>query len=205
MKKIQKVWVKIEGTPPKCKNHSSVCYNEKVYLYGGFDGGSHSDQLHVLDCASWVWSCPVRQGQLPTARNGHSATLYKAKMIVIGGWNGTFVSTTEAIHMLDLESLMWQVVRTRGECIPCNMHTADVYMGRIYIFRGGDGCNSLNDLHVLDMESLELEPILTFGQPPSPRVNHSSTMSTDFLYVFGGWNGIERLNDLLRLDLLSLE
>ena len=37
---------------------------------------------------------------------------------------------------------------------PCNMHTADCFMNKIYVFRGGDGRDYLNDLHELDTEML---------------------------------------------------
>ncbi len=37
---------------------------------------------------------------------------------------------------------------------PCNMHTADAYNNKIYVFRGGDGKDYLNDLHELDTEKL---------------------------------------------------
>lgn len=37
----------------------------------------------------------------------------------------------------------------------CNMHTADCLEGKIYVFRGGDGRDYLNDLHCLDTVAME--------------------------------------------------
>ena len=36
---------------------------------------------------------------------------------------------------------------------PCNMHSADLIREMIYIFRGGDGRDYLNDLHSLNTET----------------------------------------------------
>lgn len=38
---------------------------------------------------------------------------------------------------------------------PCNMHTADCYNKKIYVFRGGDGKDYLDDLHELDTLTLQ--------------------------------------------------
>ena len=52
------------------------------------------------------------------------------------------------MHILDLQKLEWVNFEFTGEPPgPCNMHTADSYYNKIYVFRGGDGRDYLNDLH----------------------------------------------------------
>ena len=34
---------------------------------------------------------------------------------------------------------------------PCNMHSTDLIDGALYLFRGGDGKDYLNDLHSFDL------------------------------------------------------
>lgn len=56
------------------------------------------------------------------------------------------------------------------------MHTADCYNKKIYVFRGGDGKDYLNDLHELDTVALEWTKTEATGCCPPPRANHSSSL-----------------------------
>lgn len=85
------------------------------------------------------------------------------------------------------------------------MHTADCYKKRIYVFRGGDGRDYLNDLHCLDTIKQEWNKPHAMGMHPPPRANHSSSLIKYNLYIFGGWDGSKRLNDLyvLNIEMMS--
>lgn len=81
------------------------------------------------------------------------------------------------------------------------MHTADAYKSSIYVFRGGDGQNYLNDLHELNIPQKRWQKVEANGFAPPPRANHSSSVVKQNLYIFGGWDGAKRLNDLFVIDL----
>jgi N-acetylneuraminic acid mutarotase len=81
------------------------------------------------------------------------------------------------------------------------MHSADLIGKMIYIFRGGDGRDYLNDLHSLNTETSTWKLVMADGECcPPPRANHSSAVVKNRLYIFGGWDGIKRLNDLYCFD-----
>lgn len=84
------------------------------------------------------------------------------------------------------------------------MHSADFIRDRneIYLFRGGNGREYLNDLHALDCATYTWRTVETRGEAPQQRANHSSAVleETAELFIFGGWNGRERLNDIHILD-----
>lgn len=69
------------------------------------------------------------------------------------------------------------------------MHSADVLDSQIYIFRGGDGKDYLNDLHAIDTETKEWKLVATKGKTPEPRANHCSSLVNRKIYIFGGWDG----------------
>lgn len=70
------------------------------------------------------------------------------------------------------------------------MHTANCYKNRIFVFRGGDGRDYLNDLHELNTSTLHWRAVNQVrGQKPPPRANHSSSIIADKLFIFGGWDG----------------
>ncbi len=81
------------------------------------------------------------------------------------------------------------------------MHTADGYKTSIFVFRGGDGRDYLNDLHELNTEQLKWTKVNATGNAPPPRANHSSSVMNGNLFIFGGWDGSKRLNDLFALDI----
>ncbi|KAG7342241.1 galactose oxidase [Nitzschia inconspicua] len=155
-------------------------------------------------------------GNPPPGRNGHSATLAtdpddeeNARIIIIGGWLGTGPLAASDMHVLDISNggrrLRWYQPAVRGTPPgPCNMHSADYVPARreVYVFRGGNGREYLNDLHALNVDTMVWRKVETTGEIPQQRANHSSAFleETGELFVFGGWNGMERLNDIHILD-----
>ncbi|EGR27675.1 kelch motif family protein, putative [Ichthyophthirius multifiliis] len=127
-------------------------------------------------------------------------------MYLIGGWIDKGLYQSNVIYILDLDSLEWEKKPSIGQYPgPCNMHTAEVYENQIFVFRGGDGQQYLNDLHSLDIDTFKWIEVQTKNTKPQPRANHSSCLIKDEMYIFGGWDGFKRLNDLHKLNLRSLE
>lgn len=59
----------------------------------------------------------------------------------------------------------------------------------VYVFRGGNGREYLNDLHALHVNNLTWRKVETSGTVPQQRANHSSAIleETGELFIFGGW------------------
>lgn len=156
-------------------------------------------------------------GTPPPGRNGHTATLAtdcedkeSGRIIIIGGWLGTGPFAAKDMHVLDITDngqnelqLQWYQPPLRGKSPgACNMHSADYILSReeVYVFRGGNGREYLNDLHALNTKTFTWREVETTGPAPQQRANHSSAVIDDELFIFGGWNGTERLNDIHILD-----
>lgn len=86
--------------------------------------------------------------------------------------------------------------------IPCGRcgHTMCVYQDSQVLFGGFDGKKWLNDLHILDMNSLVWTQPKVFGPSPQPRQYHTAEIIGNTLYIFGGYNGSAWLSDLITLD-----
>ena len=162
------------------------------------------------------------QGTPPPGRNGHSATLavddvhrdgaVNGRIVIIGGWLGTGPLAASDTHILEVRChgtrLRWYQPTIYGTPPgPCNMHSADYVTHRkeVYVFRGGNGREYLNDLHALHVPTLTWRKVMTTGEIPQQRANHSSAIleETNELFIFGGWNGTERLNDIHILDTVT--
>ncbi|GKZ01433.1 hypothetical protein MPSEU_001094100 [Mayamaea pseudoterrestris] len=183
----------------------------------GFNLNAHQHHAHNNNNDS---TAPVMvHGTPPPGRNGHSATLAtdpddedateRARIIIIGGWLGTGPLAASDCHVLEISAggrqLQWYQPAVRGNPPgACNMHSADFCKAKrsVYVFRGGNGREYLNDLHALHVDTYTWSRVETTGAIPQQRANHSSAMleETGELFIFGGWNGGERLNDIHILD-----
>mmetsp|Transcript_35804 Transcript_35804/g.74473 ORF Transcript_35804/g.74473 Transcript_35804/m.74473 type:complete len:810 (-) Transcript_35804:1152-3581(-) len=182
----------------------------------------HQQQQHNNVFSSSSASSPIWvTGTPPPGRNGHSATLVtddddddadenhpeSGRIIVLGGWLGTGPLAASDMHVLDISNggrqLRWYQPAIKGTPPgPCNMHSADYVKARraVYVFRGGNGREYLNDLHALCVDTMQWNRVETTGAIPQQRANHSSAILGEELFIFGGWNGTERLNDIHVLD-----
>ena len=166
----------------------------------------------------------IMTGPKPHSRNGHTATLVtkpatvttseRAFIYIIGGWLGNRASNE--VLMLEItnpKELEWITVpRNRRHSMenntppgPCNMHSAEFipHKREIYVFRGGDGTEYLNDLHALNVDSLLWRKVDAGGyDKPPARADHASAYmeETKEMFIFGGWDGRNRLNDFYILD-----
>jgi hypothetical protein len=214
------------SSAPTIKNHSVTHFGGYLFCFGGYDGRRNHMTLLLYSIAEQRWIRPhqqgdsavvVVQGTPPPGRNGHSATLAvddeeNAKIVIIGGWLGTGPLAASDMHVLDVSaggrSLRWYQPPVKGTPPgPCNMHSADYVSSRreVFVFRGGNGREYLNDLHALNVDTLTWRKVETRGEIPQPRANHSSAIleETQELVLFGGWNGNERLNDIHILDTIT--
>lgn len=189
---------------PHIKNHSTTYYKGKIYIFGGYDGSTNQRNLLVYDLSSDTCAQATARGACPTARNGHTATLVGNEMYLIGGWLGSTPLAAKDIYVLNLERMEWREVHPEGDpMVPCNMHTADLLRDTIYVFRGGDGRNYMNDLFRFNTVAKVWEELRPVGTPPTPRANHSSCLFGSQLFIFGGWNGMNRLNDMYMYNALT--
>ncbi|CAK81295.1 unnamed protein product (macronuclear) [Paramecium tetraurelia] len=188
---------------PAIKNHTSVHYKNQIFIFGGYDSKKNHNDIHIYKDGNWT-KCKAN-GKIPESRNGHTATVVDNKMYVIGGWLGSGIYASRDVYVLDLDCLNWTLVNTMGEVPgPCNMHSADQIGQLIFIFRGGDGKDYLNDLHSFNTKTNMWKLVQTAeNQRPPPRANHSSAVWQNKLLIFGGWDGSKRLNDLHCYDVTT--
>ncbi|KAJ2880912.1 hypothetical protein FB639_002727 [Coemansia asiatica] len=103
--------------------HSAVCSDSKMYVFGGL----HSIEDSPSDSAVWVltannatsftWSkAPIvtdpEKSTGPTARAGHTATIYNNTMYVLGGIGPSSQDST--MYKLDLDKWTWSTTQING-------------------------------------------------------------------------------------------
>jgi len=208
---------------PYDRNNSN---NNHDGFYPGIGGGGHDRSRHNNNNNASTYAYTVT-GNPPPGRNGHSATLatdedddndeddeqrgddITGRIIVLGGWLGQGPLAASDMHVLDIsrggKALRWYQPAVKGTPPgPCNMHSADYVKARkeVFVFRGGNGREYLNDVHALHVPTMTWRKVTTTGESPQQRANHSSCIleETGEIFIFGGWNGTTRLNDIHIFD-----
>lgn len=134
----------MRGTPPCGRyGHTASVVGRRIFIFGGFDGNSQLNDVHVLDfketegaCGSTSWP------SLPSLLCGHEQGVT---------WAHPQVSSCVCVSDGELQYFWTQPFLT-GKA-PCGRygHTASVVGTKIYVFGGNAGTNMrLNDLHILD-------------------------------------------------------
>jgi hypothetical protein len=170
--------------------------------FGGGDNMQAGDVLPIL---------PINEEENSMDADDDEDDDEDAQIVIIGGWLGSGPLAASDTWVLDIsggiDRLRWFQPPVRGTPPgPCNMHSADFIAsrGEVYVFRGGNGREYLNDLHALNTTNYVWRAVETTGEAPQARANHSSAVldwnGKTELFVFGGWNGSERLNDIHILD-----
>ncbi|KAI3975257.1 hypothetical protein MKX01_033497 [Papaver californicum] len=207
----------VSGQLPKARyEHAAAVVQDTMYVFGGNHNGRYLNDLQVLDLRSLTWS-KVEVSAKPESSDvspvpvapcaGHSLIPWENKLISIAGHTKDPTETI-TVKAFDLQSSTWSTLRTYGEPpISRGGQSVTLVGTTIVIFGGEDASRSLlNDLHILDLETMTWDDIDTVGMPPSPRSDHAAAVHAErYLLIFGGGSHATCFNDLHVLDLETME
>uniref|UniRef100_A0A7N0TLY7 Acyl-CoA-binding domain-containing protein n=1 Tax=Kalanchoe fedtschenkoi TaxID=63787 RepID=A0A7N0TLY7_KALFE len=207
----------VSGSRPMARyKHAAVVVGEKLYISGGSRNGRYLSDVQVFDLRNLVWSS-LRLGkdkindnntqELIPATSGHSMIAWGSKLLLIGG-HSKQISTSVTVRFIDLETSLCGDLETSGDVPRARGgHSATLVGSKIIIFGGEDFSRQiLNDVHVLDLETMVWSVVGTMQTPPAPRFDHSASLHADrYLLIFGGCSHATCFNDLHMLDLLTME
>ncbi|KAE8878006.1 hypothetical protein PF003_g37885 [Phytophthora fragariae] len=185
------------GQAPAGRNgHTATLAERKLFVLGGWLGSGPlaAADLHVLHLDTLTWEQPaLAEGLGPC--NMHTAD-YVARLrsiLVFRGGDGR--EYLNDLHALQIDSMTWTTVRTRGRApAPRANHSSALVGGDLLVFGGWDGRQRLNDVHVLDTQSMVWSAVddefsvdtRHYVAPPLPRAGMTMARHRDRLFVFGG-------------------
>ncbi|KAJ9180247.1 hypothetical protein P3X46_008516 [Hevea brasiliensis] len=208
----------ISGQRPKARyEHGAAVIQDKMYIYGGNHNGRYLNDLHVLDLRSWTWSkVDAKAGaesdeskSLATVTScaGHSLIAWENKLLSIAGHTKDHSESIQ-VKAFDPQTRIWLTLKTYGKAPVSRGGQSVTLVGTsLVIFGGQDGKRSLlNDLHILDLETMTWDEIDAVGVPPSPRSDHAAAVHAErYLLIFGGGSHATCFSDLHVLDLQAME
>ncbi|XVE89660.1 hypothetical protein DITRI_Ditri20bG0013500 [Diplodiscus trichospermus] len=205
----------ITGQHPKARyEHGAAVVQDKMYIYGGNHNGRYLSDLQVLDLRSWTWSkveakigsnSPSPVNIAPCA--GHSLIPWENKLISIAGHTKN-PSETIQVKAFDLQTGTWSMLKTYGKAPVSRGGQSVTLVGKTLVMFGGQDAKRtlLNDLHILDLETMTWDEIDAAGVPPSARSDHTAAVHAErCLLIFGGGSHATCFNDLHVLDLQAME
>ncbi|GAA0165119.1 hypothetical protein LIER_20601 [Lithospermum erythrorhizon] len=203
----------VSGARPRARyEHGAAVIEDKMYVYGGNHNGRYLNDLQALDLRSWAWSkVEVKAGSeanIVAPRAGHSLIPWDGnKLISIGGHTKDPTETLQ-VKVYDLQTSTLSALKTYGKPPVSRGGHSVSHVGTTLVIFGGQDANRtlLNDLHILDLETMTWDEMDTIGVAPSPRSDHAAAVHAErFLLIFGGGSHINCFNDLHVLDLQTME
>ncbi|XP_044945762.1 acyl-CoA-binding domain-containing protein 6 [Hordeum vulgare subsp. vulgare] len=189
-----------------CAGHSLIsCGNKFFSVAGHTKDPSDSITVKEFDPHTCTWSIVRTYGKPPVSRGGQSVTLVGTTLVVFGGEDAKRCLLND-LHILDLETMTWDDVDAIGTPpAPRSDHVAACHADRyLLIFGGGSHATCFNDLHVLDLQTMEWSRPKQQGPIPSPRAGHAGATVGENWYIVGGGNNKSGVSETLALNMSTL-
>ena len=125
-------------------------------------------------------------------RSKHTAVAWEGKMVAFGGHDVNADLFVQDLLVYDMATASWRAVPPTATT-PCarRAHSADVVGHHMVVFGGFSGDACLNDVHCLNLRTMEWSEVVVSGSPtdrPCSRGGHSTGVHDGRVHVFGGWD-----------------
>ncbi|GLJ04803.1 hypothetical protein SUGI_0003830 [Cryptomeria japonica] len=210
----------LSGWRPTARyEHAAEVVQGKMYVIGGNHNGHYLNDVQVLDLKTMIWSKiepkidpdfvsneASLQALLPPCA-GHSLIRWGTKLLAVAGHTKD-LSDTVTVRAFDTETHMWSILKSYGKAPLARGGQSVTLVGSLLVMFGGEDSRRhlLNDLNILDLETMTWDAIEAVGTPPAPRSDHTAAVYVDrYLLIFGGGSHSTCFNDLHVLDLQTME
>ncbi|KAK2969061.1 hypothetical protein RJ640_021100 [Escallonia rubra] len=194
-----------EGLLP-ISGHNMIKWGNKLLLLAGhLKNISESVTVRFIDLESHLCGVVETSGTVPVARGGQSVSLVGSRLIMFGGEDRQRRLMND-VHVLDLETFTWNVLETtQTPPAPRFDHTTAVHAERyLLVFGGCSHSIFFNDLHVLDLETMEWSQPQIQGDLVTPRAGHAGITIDENWYIVGGGDNRSGSPETLVLNMSNL-
>lgn len=201
----------VSGEGPEAREgHSAAIVDKWLLIFGGC-GKSYDEpeevyynDLYRLDTELFIWKRAITAGTPPSARDSHTCSSWKNKIIVVGGEDASDYYLSD-VHILDVDTLVWKELSTSGQMLTPRAGHSTVALGKhLFVFGGfTDDRNLYDDLHVLNVDTGIWNKVTNAGLGPSARFSVAGDCldpRRGMLVFTGGCNeSLEALDDMYYL------
>ncbi|XP_005100518.1 kelch domain-containing protein 3 [Aplysia californica] len=190
----------VSGPIPEARDgHSACIIHQRMYIFAGYEEFTDrfSNDMNYLNLVTFQWVPVVVNSKPARWRDFHTATPVGTTMFVFGGRcdEGGDQFTNNEIYCnkvmaFDTTSDTWLRPTPPPPGAPAGRrsHSAFEYNGAIYVFGGYNGLREthFNDLHRLDLSTMQWTELEVPGKCPSPRRRQCACVVGSKVYFFGG-------------------
>ena len=187
---------KIKGVlPPARSAHGAAVYNNKLWIFAGYDGNTRLNDMWAIDLTSPnpQWEQINQSGDSPPTCCNFPVAVVDDSMYVFSGQSGAKI--TNNLYEFKFLQRCWVRIPTehslRTDASPPQRrygHSMVAFGQRLYVFGGAADGILDNEVHCFDVSSQSWSVIqpASGSQIPSGRVFHTAAVCGDSMYVFGG-------------------
>lgn len=216
-------WIQLPVPGPRPTGrykHAAAIFGDKLYISGGSRNGRHLSDFQILNLTDFAWSslkltmdpstAGLENGNIHEgfpAISGHNMVVWGSKLLVLGGQSKNF-SNYASVQCVDLDTRQCSIVQTSGKIPDAREGQSLTLVGSKLMMFGGEDIKRklLNDVYILDLNTMTWDEVETTQQPPSPRYDHTAALHAErYLLIFGGCSHSTCFNDLHFLDLQTME
>ncbi|KAK8778674.1 hypothetical protein V5799_019986 [Amblyomma americanum] len=200
--------------PPGTSGALARALGDAMYLFGGFHTDRNTNQLYRLDLTTLLWDVVEARGHRPTPCDKMAGWTHRDCLYVFGGFGTTpspgvarppdfayvhdmqapWRGWTNQLVKFDTHTNTWNWPLYKGRApVARAAHAAAQIGSQVFIFGGRHQQSRLNDIHRLDLDSMQWSGTLdTIGEKPCGRSWHSFTaLSEHRIVLYGGFSQTE--------------
>ncbi|XP_073334432.1 uncharacterized protein [Pagrus major] len=159
--------------------HALAMAGNVAFLFGGASSINQEDNpvyfndFYMLTVSpdDMTWEEIPQNGEVPSAREGHTLCVVKGKLYLFGGASSPVATEClPGVYSFDIVSLTWECLAIGGVALRSLRHSVVAVGDNIYVYGGILGGNPTSDLMVFNTVSLTWTPVKTGGLlPPALR------------------------------------
>lgn len=177
--------------------HDGFCYDNKYWMFGGYDSIKLLNDVHILDLQTFIWTkleSPTvpESDDYPPCLVSHNFSLYNCQYAILYGGTGLeIVSNSNKLYTFNLKTYQWKKINVIGDTLPTFYGASlTICNDSVFIFGGTTGFSFSNSIYKFTFTSDEegkCELMYTIGAKPSPRYKHKAVLLKNrYIFIIGG-------------------
>ncbi|EFA83421.1 hypothetical protein PPL_03567 [Heterostelium album PN500] len=178
------------GNGPTARSaHSAICYEDSMYIFGGWDGYESNNDIYKLDLKTNVWS-QIKSENAPSKRRAHSSVIYKNNIYIFGGFDTSKKPETfNILYKFSLENETWSEVECFGD-IPRGRSRASMveFNDKLFLIGGWDRIDYFQELHEFNIATSQWKKLDANIEEMSIGLGQNSvSVLENRMVIFGGY------------------
>jgi len=166
--------------------HTSVVFDNRIWVLGGYDGSYRNDVWYSSDGVNWY--CATENAPW-SGRSGHTSVVFDNKIWVLGGYDGSYRNDV----WYSSDGINWYCTTKNAPWPRREGHTSVVFDNKIWVIGGWNGYERNDVWYSLYGVNWYCA---TENAPWSGRWEHTSVVFDNKIWVLGGCDSSCYRNDV---------